>query len=100
MAKHTKRVGITGKYGTRYGASLRKISKKYEIQQHARYACTFCGKENVKRLAAGIWQCKSKTCRKTMAGGCWLLTTGAAATVKATVARLRKAQQGAVGETK
>eukprot|EP00408_Alexandrium_pacificum_P050667 CAMPEP_0171262284 /NCGR_PEP_ID=MMETSP0790-20130122/56465_1 /TAXON_ID=2925 /ORGANISM="Alexandrium catenella, Strain OF101" /LENGTH=35 /DNA_ID= /DNA_START= /DNA_END= /DNA_ORIENTATION= len=35
-----------------------------------------------------------------MAGGCWLLTTGAAATVKATVARLRKAQQGAVGEAK
>mmetsp|Transcript_20160 Transcript_20160/g.56774 ORF Transcript_20160/g.56774 Transcript_20160/m.56774 type:complete len:101 (+) Transcript_20160:67-369(+) len=100
MAKHTKRVGITGKYGTRYGASLRKISKKYEIQQHAKYMCTFCGKENVKRLAGGIWQCKSKQCKRTIAGGCWLLTTGAAATVKATVARLRKAQQGAAQESK
>merc|ERR1719346_919006 len=51
-------------------------------------------------MAAGIWQCKSKTCRKTIAGGCWILTTGAAATVKATVARLRKAQLGAAQEGK
>ena len=28
MAKRTRKVGITGKYGTRYGASLRKVVKK------------------------------------------------------------------------
>jgi len=28
MTKRTKKVGITGKYGTRYGASLRKQVKK------------------------------------------------------------------------
>ena len=28
MAKRTKKVGITGKYGTQYGASLRKKVKK------------------------------------------------------------------------
>lgn len=33
-----------GKYGTRYGASLRKQVKKMEITQHAKYTCTFCGK--------------------------------------------------------
>uniref|UniRef100_A0A0K8RLN4 Putative ptz00255 60s ribosomal protein l37a n=1 Tax=Ixodes ricinus TaxID=34613 RepID=A0A0K8RLN4_IXORI len=31
MAKRTKKVGIVGKYGTRYGASLRKMAKKIEI---------------------------------------------------------------------
>jgi large subunit ribosomal protein L37Ae len=31
MTKKTKKVGITGKYGTRYGAALRKIIKKFEI---------------------------------------------------------------------
>ena len=30
MAKGTTKAGITGKYATRYGSSLRKISKKYE----------------------------------------------------------------------
>jgi len=43
-AKRTKKVGITGKYGTRYGASLRKMVKKMEITQHSKYTCTFCGK--------------------------------------------------------
>mmetsp|Transcript_36231 Transcript_36231/g.79107 ORF Transcript_36231/g.79107 Transcript_36231/m.79107 type:complete len:99 (+) Transcript_36231:93-389(+) len=90
MAKRTKKVGITGKYGTRYGASLRKIVKRYEIQQRTKYMCSFCGKENVKRIAGGVWKCTSKTCKKTMAGGCWALATGPAATVRATINRLKK----------
>lgn len=44
QAKRTKKVGIVGKYGTRYGASLRKMVKKIEISQHAKYTCSFCGK--------------------------------------------------------
>jgi large subunit ribosomal protein L37Ae len=44
MGKRTQKVGIVGKYGTRYGASLRKQVKVTEITQHARYTCQFCGK--------------------------------------------------------
>ena len=44
QAKRTKKVGVVGKYGTRYGASLRKMVKKIEISQHSKYACYFCGK--------------------------------------------------------
>merc|ERR1712011_27339 len=73
MAKRTKKVGITGKYGTRYGASLRKTIKKMEITQHGKYTCSFCGKESMKRSAAGIWGCKS--CRKVVAGGAYVYTT-------------------------
>jgi large subunit ribosomal protein L37Ae len=50
QAKRTKKVGVVGKYGTRYGASLRKTVKKMEITQHAKYTCTFCGKVRLKRL--------------------------------------------------
>merc|ERR1711970_423872 len=76
MGKRTKKAGICGKYGTRYGATLRKVVKKYEISQHAKYMCTFCGKENVKRTNVGIWKCNS--CAKTVAGGAWQLNTTAA----------------------
>ncbi|KAF6256585.1 ribosomal L37ae protein family-domain-containing protein [Scenedesmus sp. NREL 46B-D3] len=44
MSKRTKKVGIVGKYGTRYGASLRKQIKKMEVSQHSKYFCNFCGK--------------------------------------------------------
>ena len=49
MAKRTKKVGIVGKYGTRYGASLRKIVKKMEVSQHKKYQSPFCGATTLKR---------------------------------------------------
>lgn len=76
-----------GKYGTRYGASLRKQIKKMEITQHAKYTCSFCGRNAVKRRAVGIWECKG--CKKTVAGGAWVLGTTTAATVRSTIRRLR-----------
>ncbi|KAL2711041.1 60S ribosomal protein L43 [Kluyveromyces marxianus] len=86
-AKRTKKVGITGKYGVRYGSSLRRQVKKLEVQQHATYNCSFCGKTCVKRGAAGIWKCSS--CNRTIAGGAYTLSTAAAATVRSTIRRLR-----------
>ena len=44
QSKRTKKVGIVGKYGTRYGASLRKQIKKIEVSLHSQYFCSFCGK--------------------------------------------------------
>ncbi|KAG0005032.1 60S ribosomal protein L43 [Modicella reniformis] len=88
FAKRTKKVGVVGKYGVRYGASLRKQVKKMEITQHSKYTCTFCGRDAVKRQAVGIWKCRG--CKKTMAGGAWTLSTTAAATVRSTTRRLRE----------
>ncbi|KAJ1984506.1 60S ribosomal protein L43 [Dimargaris cristalligena] len=88
MAKRTAKVGITGKYGVRYGASLRKQIKKMEVTQHARYQCSFCGKDAIKRSAVGIWKCRG--CKKTVAGGAWTLATPAANSVRSTVRRLRE----------
>ncbi|CAG9937737.1 hypothetical protein V2G26_013793 [Clonostachys chloroleuca] len=88
MTKRTKKVGVTGKYGTRYGASLRKQVKKMEITQHAKYTCTFCGKVTVRRQAVGIWDCKS--CKRTVAGGAYTVSTPAAAAMRSTLRRLRE----------
>lgn len=71
QAKRTKKVGVVGKYGTRYGSSLRKQVKKIEVTQHGKYTCQFCGKDAVKRRAVGIWHCGS--CRKTISGGAWVV---------------------------
>ncbi|CAG5115964.1 unnamed protein product [Candidula unifasciata] len=67
MAKRTKKVGIVGKYGTRYGASLRKTVKKME--------------EAMKRKAVGIWKCNR--CSKTVAG----------AQVRSAIRRLREMKE-------
>ncbi|WBW73037.1 60S ribosomal protein L37a [Schizosaccharomyces osmophilus] len=90
MTKRTKKVGVTGKYGVRYGASLRRDVRKIEVQQHARYQCPFCGRNTVKRSAAGIWNCHGKACGKAMAGGAWTVTTPAATSARSTIRRLRE----------
>jgi len=55
QAKRTKKVGVVGKYGVRYGASLRKQVKKMEITQHSKYTCTFCGRvSNPSRSCRGV----------------------------------------------
>merc|ERR1712154_436179 len=58
MAKRTKKVGIVGKYGTRYGASLRKLIKRMEVSQHKRYTNPYTGSDTLKRHSVGIWECK------------------------------------------
>ena len=88
MGKHTKKVGPVGKYGTRYGSSIRKHIKKIEISQHSTYECNFCGKEKVKRVAVGIWSCKG--CNRFRTGGAWTLCTQAAITARGTIRRLRE----------
>ena len=88
MGRRTKKVGVVGKYGTRYGASLRKQIKKQEVSQHATYNCAFCGKDTVRRSVVGIWTCRA--CKKQLAGGAFALSTATAATVRSTIRRLRE----------
>ena len=60
MERRTAKVGITGKYGTRYGQKLRKQVKAIEILQRKKTICPFCGKTAIKRAAAGIWKCRGR----------------------------------------
>ena len=54
--RRTKKVGIVGKYGTRYGSSIRKRLKQYEISQHAKYVDPFTGK-----VSPNLWIYISQT---------------------------------------
>ncbi|KAB2626901.1 60S ribosomal protein L37a, partial [Pyrus ussuriensis x Pyrus communis] len=78
--KRTKKAGIVGKYGTRYGASLRKQIKKMEVSQHSKYFCELCGKV----LTLLLRRCKVK------GGGAYTLNTASAVTVRSTIRRLRE----------
>ena len=69
MSKGTLKVGITGKYGARYGSTLRKRMKPFEESQHAKYECTACGKMAVKRVVVGVWQCR--ICKHKYAGAAY-----------------------------
>jgi len=62
MAKRTVKVGICGKFGTRYGASLRKVVKKFEITQRAKYVSPFSGKVSLFNIStpAGLHQERSR----------------------------------------
>ena len=83
MSRSTQKVGITGKYGTRYGSTLRKRVKPMEESQHAKYECECCGKKSVKRVAVGIWECRS--CNYKFAGAAYAPTSPTALSFNALV---------------
>lgn len=62
----TKKVGSTGRFGSRYGMSIRRRVLKVEREQRAKHKCPDCSKNTLKRMSAGIFYCKN--CGMNMAG--------------------------------
>ena len=53
----TKKVGVAGKFGSRYGKTIRdRYSAAMKVQK-AEYACPSCAKPTLAREATGIWRC-------------------------------------------
>lgn len=70
----TKVVGIAGRYGARYGATLRKKVRDILEKRYAPHKCPFCAhKGYVTRLSTGIWMCKK--CGAKWAGGAYVPRT-------------------------
>ena len=56
---HTKKVGPAGRFKSRYGLRIRKRVVEIEVVQRQRHICPKCKKRALKRVAPGIWECKS-----------------------------------------
>jgi len=62
---HTKKVGMTGKFGARYGIKIR--SDVLKVNEKKTKECPYCKKKSIKRTSAGIWECSK--CKVKFTGG-------------------------------
>jgi len=54
----TKKVKSSGRFGARYGKSVRTKITNIESKQRKKQRCPFCKKLGIKRQSKGIWECK------------------------------------------
>ena len=67
----TKKVGITGRFGARYGRKTKLRIKEIEEQyRNKKYECPNCKAIKVKRVSTAIWQCLK--CGVKFAGGAYI----------------------------
>jgi large subunit ribosomal protein L37Ae len=82
----TRVVGIAGRYGARYGSTVRKKVKEVLEKRYADHACPFCAhKSRVVRLSTGIWVCRK--CGAKWAGGAHIPRTGLSKTFPEIITR-------------
>jgi len=65
----TKKIGSAGRFGVRYGTKSRNVIRDVEKRQKQKQECPYCERPALKRLAAGIWQCKK--CNSKFAGAAY-----------------------------
>lgn len=71
MATKTKKAKASGRFGARYGKTVRARLNKVESKQRKKQKCPFCGKLGVKRLEKGVWKCPR--CEKKFASNTFYL---------------------------
>ena len=71
MPTKLKKTKSAGRFGAKYGRSIRAKLVKVEVKQRVKQKCPFCGKLGVKRLSKGIWKCSK--CNKKFASDTYYL---------------------------
>jgi large subunit ribosomal protein L37Ae len=71
MTSKLKKVKAAGRFGARYGRSVRAKLAGVEEKQRVKQNCPYCKKFGVKRLSKGIWSCKK--CGKKFASDVYYL---------------------------
>jgi large subunit ribosomal protein L37Ae len=54
----TKKVGISGRFGARYGKSVKDSFRDTMKGSKSKHKCPNCLKLGFKRRSAGIWECR------------------------------------------
>ena len=67
----TKKISHAGRFGVRYGKTIRERFNAVEDKQKKKQKCPFCTKPKVKRTAKGIWRCLN--CKNVFTGGAYYL---------------------------
>lgn len=81
----TKKVGSTGRFGSRYGAKLRRRVLDIERRRHEPNRCPACATKALKRQAVGLWKCSK--CDLLFAGGAYVPYTDAGKAAKRAIAQ-------------
>ncbi len=77
----TKKVGSTGRFGSRYGAKLRRRVLDIDKRRAEPHRCPSCAtKGSLKRVAVGLWSCRK--CDLSFAGGAYVPYTDAGRAAK------------------
>jgi large subunit ribosomal protein L37Ae len=69
MTRRTKKVGVAGRYGPRYGVRIRKQVSTVVSAKNKSYECPRCKHVSVRRVSTGIWRCRR--CDLKFAGGAY-----------------------------
>lgn len=88
MTRRTKKVKSTGRFGTRYGARLRKRIREIDETVKTRHRCPRCRLIKIEQKSVGIWECRK--CNYKFAGGAWVPTTN---TGKRSIGQIRQIQE-------
>ena len=81
----TKKVGSTGRYGSRYGAKLRRRVLDIDNRRKEPTRCPACATKSLKRKAVGLWECSK--CNLLFAGGAYVPYTDAGKAAKRAIAQ-------------
>ena len=71
MPSKSKKSRASGRFGARYGKTVRANLVRIEDKQRIKQKCPYCEKFGVKRISKGIWHCKK--CGKKFASGTYFL---------------------------
>src|SRR2546422_11647384 len=69
MARRTRKAGIVGRFGPRYGVRIRRRVQEIEEGLKGRHTCPRCAAISVRRKSTGVWACRR--CGYVFAGGAY-----------------------------